>query len=50
MSTSVFPFTSHAEDTVKDDKKLPVFKEYAYDYENNCLKTRGGHTLSLIHI
>ena len=44
MSTSVFPFTSHAEDTVKDDKKLPVFKEYAYDYENNCLKTRGGHT------
>lgn len=44
MSMSVFPFTSHAEVKIPDDKKLPVFREYAYDYENNCLKTRGGHT------
>lgn len=44
MSTSVFPFTSNVEDTISDGKKLPVFREYAYDYENNCLKTRGGYT------
>lgn len=42
MSTSVFPFTSYAEEEIADDKKLPVFREYAYDYDRNCLKTRGG--------
>lgn len=40
----VFPFTSSAQDNVSDGKKLPLFREYAYDYENNCLMTRGGHT------
>lgn len=44
MSTSVFPFTSHAEETISDDKKLPLFREYAYDFDQNCLKTRGGQT------
>ena len=43
MSMSVFPFTSHAEETIADDKKLPVFREYAYDFEHNCLKSRGGY-------
>ncbi len=40
---SIFPFT--AEDAVQaggDAGELPVFKELAYDYENNCLKRRGG--------
>lgn len=40
----VFPFTSSAQDNVSDEKKLPLFREYAYDYEKNCLKTRGRHT------
>lgn len=44
MSASVFPFTSHAEETIADEKKLSVFKEYAYDFDKNCLKTIGGHT------
>lgn len=41
---SVFPFTTSAQENTSDVKKLPLFREYAYDYENNCLKTRGGHT------
>ena len=41
---SVFPFTSNAQEGVSDGKKLPLFREDAYDYEKNCLKTRGGHT------
>ncbi len=44
MNRSVFPFTSHAEDTISNERKLPVFQEYAYDFEKNCLKTSGGHT------
>lgn len=42
MSTSVFPFTSHVEENISDDKKLPLFREYAYDFDRNCLKARGG--------
>ncbi len=39
---SVFPFTAHAKKTLPGKKKLPVFREYAYDFEGNCLKLRAG--------
>lgn len=39
---SVFPFTTHAPKGLPDKKKLPVFREYAYDFERNCLKTQAG--------
>ena len=40
---SVFPFMDAdiAESTAGE---LPVFKEYAYDFENNCLKYNAGKT------
>lgn len=44
MIMGVFPFTDSSQESVSDAKKLPLFREYAYDYEKNCLKTRGGHT------
>ena len=39
---SVFPFTSHVKKSLSNTKKLPVFREYAYDFERNCLKLRAG--------
>ena len=39
---SIFPFTSDAAEPQAE--QLPVFRELAYDYENNCLKRRGGKT------
>lgn len=41
--SSIFPFT--VQDPVQEaaaGDNLPVFKELAYDYENNCLLRRGG--------
>lgn len=36
---SIFPFFEK-EETIKTEK--PIFKEYAYDFENNTFKTRNG--------
>lgn len=41
---SVFPFVSNAEPVKDKTSELPVFREYAYDFENNCLLTRAGST------
>ncbi|MCM1561962.1 MAG: DUF2634 domain-containing protein [Butyrivibrio sp.] len=41
--SSIFPFT--IQDPVREaeaEDSLTVFKELAYDYENNCLLRRGG--------
>lgn len=41
--SSIFPFT--VQDTAQEaaaEEHLPVFRELAYDYENNCLLRRGG--------
>lgn len=40
---SVFPFISPQAEVV-DSATLPMFREYAYDFENNCLLLRGGNT------
>lgn len=40
---SIFPFIS-PEVTVNNVATLPIFREYAYDFENNCLLLRGGST------
>ncbi len=46
--SSVFPFIdpiSALEETQTSQvTKLPLFKEYAYDFEHNCLKTINGLT------
>lgn len=39
---TVFPFVTNAAPTISNIKTLPVFKEYAYDYTNNCLLLRAG--------
>lgn len=40
---NVFPFTVTEPELEEHKKeKLPIFKELAYDYENNCLLRRGG--------
>lgn len=36
---SIFPFFSEINDQEETEEELPVFREYAYDFENNCLKT-----------
>lgn len=36
---SVFPFFSEINEQDDMEEALPVFREYAYDFENNCLKT-----------
>lgn len=40
---SIFPFLN-TDITAAVTEELPVFKEYAYDFENNCLKRRNGNT------
>lgn len=39
---SVFPFVTAAQPTVTQTSSLPVFREYAYDYRNNCLMKHAG--------
>lgn len=40
---SIFPFTASLPDTQeKKTEQLPVFRELAYDFENNRLLRRGG--------
>ncbi len=39
---TVFPFVTNATPAIQNIKSLPVFKEYAYDYINNCLLLRAG--------
>ena len=36
---SIFPFFTEVNDEEDLEEELPVFREYAYDFENNCLKT-----------
>ena len=36
---SIFPFFSEINEQEDMEVELPVFREYAYDFENNCLKT-----------
>ena len=36
---SIFPFFSEINEQEDMEEELPVFREYAYDFENNCLKT-----------
>lgn len=35
---SIFPFFSEINEQEDMEEELPVFREYAYDFENNCLK------------
>lgn len=40
---SIFPFTvQNPEQEAEAEKSLPIFKELAYDYANNCLLRMGG--------
>lgn len=39
---SVFPFTIDMPELEVGEEELPVFRELAYDYENNCLLRKGG--------
>ena len=40
---SIFPFTQDVPGLEeRAAQELPVFRELAYDYENNCLKRKGG--------
>lgn len=41
---AVFPFVTKAPLKVSDEIYLPVFREYAYDFINNCLLLRAGRT------
>ena len=41
---SVFPFITPPSSTEDSTTALPMFREYAYDYENNCLLLRDGNT------
>lgn len=41
---AVFPFVTKAPLKVPDEIYLPVFREYAYDFINNCLLLRAGRT------
>lgn len=40
---SIFPFMN-PEAVADSSEELPMFREYAYDYENNCLLLRSGST------
>lgn len=39
---SVFPFVTAAVQTSAPVTSLPIFREYAYDYVNNCLLLQAG--------
>lgn len=41
---SVFPFIDPDSLETTRETTLPMFREYAYDYENNCLLLRNGQT------
>lgn len=41
---SIFPFISVNTTPESATTELPVFREYAYDFENNCLLLRDGQT------
>lgn len=41
---SVFPFIDPDSLETSRETALPMFREYAYDYENNCLLLRNGQT------
>ena len=41
---SVFPFITPRSRAEASATALPMFREYAYDYENNCLLLRDGNT------
>ena len=41
---SVFPFIDPDALQQEESTELPLFKEYAYDYENNCLLLKNGQT------
>ena len=39
----VFPFIN-PDVALEVNKDLPMFREYAYDFENQCLKLKDGNT------
>ena len=41
---SIFPFISPEVLESSESSELPMFREYAYDFENNCLLLRDGNT------
>lgn len=41
---SVFPFITPPEASPAAANSLPLFKEYAYDFEHNCLLLKDGQT------
>lgn len=41
---SVFPFITPPEASPAAANNLPLFKEYAYDFESNCLLLKDGQT------
>ncbi len=41
---SVFPFITPPADSPAAANSLPLFKEYAYDFANNCLLLKDGQT------
>lgn len=40
---SIFPFMD-ADINMRPSEELPLFREYAYDFINNCLKLKNGNT------
>lgn len=41
---SIFPFINLDAQTTPRADELPLFKEYAYDFQHNCLALRNGKT------
>lgn len=41
---SIFPFIDPDGLNTGQEEKLPLFREYAYDFENNCLLLKNGQT------
>lgn len=41
---SVFPFISPPANAASSSAELPLFREYAYDFDRNCLLLRNGNT------
>ena len=41
---SIFPFITPPADSPAAANSLPLFKEYAYDFANNCLLLKDGQT------
>ena len=41
---SIFPFIDPSALGLEESTELPLFREYAYDFQNNCLLLKSGQT------